>query len=167
MEGDRFYMYETINSPLSLGGVQLKNRIIFAPTTMGLPKKEYYKKIDEIARGGCSMIIIGHAHECKMCAQLFKSDLNFKGMMKYIPRIITRKIAKDDLKKLLNMQIGEFISSLLVKDVEAITNSFGDAAVLAEKAGFDMVQIHGDRMCGSFSSSDRRCRSYKFSCDLG
>ena len=29
-------MYETIFTPVSLGGLTLKNRIIFAPTTMGL-----------------------------------------------------------------------------------------------------------------------------------
>jgi 2,4-dienoyl-CoA reductase-like NADH-dependent reductase (Old Yellow Enzyme family) len=27
-------MYETINSPLNYGGLTLKNRIIFAPTTL-------------------------------------------------------------------------------------------------------------------------------------
>ena len=26
-------MYETINSPINYGGLELKNRIIFAPTT--------------------------------------------------------------------------------------------------------------------------------------
>ena len=39
------------------------------------------------------------------------------------------------------------------KKVKEITSAFGTAAVLAKKAGFDMIQIHGDRMCGSFSSS--------------
>ena len=33
-------MYETINSPLNYGGLTLKNRIIFAPTTLGLPREE-------------------------------------------------------------------------------------------------------------------------------
>ena len=37
--------------------------------------------------------------------------------------------------------------------IKKITAAFGDAAVLAQKAGFDMVQVHGDRMCGSFSSA--------------
>ena len=100
-------MYETINSPFDLGGMELKNRIIFAPTTMGLEEKEYFKTIDRIARGGCAMIIIGdisvsktsfgrslydktgfthyqklteiaHAQGCKLCAQLFQSDATFK-----------------------------------------------------------------------------------------
>ena len=29
-------MYETIFSPVNYGGLELKNRIIFAPTTFGL-----------------------------------------------------------------------------------------------------------------------------------
>lgn len=33
-------MYETINSPLNYGGLTLKNRILFAPTSLGLPQEE-------------------------------------------------------------------------------------------------------------------------------
>lgn len=47
-------MYEMINSPVNLGNVRLKNRIIFAPTSMGLKEEEYFKKIDKIAVGGCA-----------------------------------------------------------------------------------------------------------------
>ena len=38
-------MYETINSPINYGGLELKNRIIFAPTTFGLAEDEYFEKI--------------------------------------------------------------------------------------------------------------------------
>mgnify|MGYP002449487569 CR=1 FL=1 len=34
-------MYDTILSPIDYGGLQLKNRIIFAPTTFGLSDEEY------------------------------------------------------------------------------------------------------------------------------
>ncbi len=37
--------------------------------------------------------------------------------------------------------------------IHQIIAGFGKAAVLAKQAGFDMVQVHGDRMCGSFSSA--------------
>ena len=43
-------MYETINSPINYGGLELKNRIIFAPTTFGLAEDEYFEKIRKIAR---------------------------------------------------------------------------------------------------------------------
>ena len=52
-------MYETINSPINYGGLELKNRIIFAPTTFGLAEDEYFEKIRKIAAGGCAMVIIG------------------------------------------------------------------------------------------------------------
>ena len=52
-------MYETINSSVNDGGLELKNRIIFAPTTFGLSDEEYFEKIRRIAAGGCAMVIIG------------------------------------------------------------------------------------------------------------
>ena len=52
-------MYETINRPINYGGLELKNRIIFAPTTYGLAEDEYFEKIRKIAAGGCAMVIIG------------------------------------------------------------------------------------------------------------
>ena len=52
-------MYETINSPINYGGLPLKNRIIFAPTSLGLPQTEQLELLKKIACGGCAMIIIG------------------------------------------------------------------------------------------------------------
>jgi 2,4-dienoyl-CoA reductase (NADPH2) len=52
-------MYETILSPINYGGLQLKNRIIFAPTTFGLSDEEHLARICSIAEGGCAMIIVG------------------------------------------------------------------------------------------------------------
>ena len=40
-------MFETLLSPIELGHVRLKNRIIFAPTSMGLAEEEYFKRIEE------------------------------------------------------------------------------------------------------------------------
>ena len=48
-------MYETINSPVTLGGLTLKNRIIFAPTSMGLKEDELLAKMEAIAAGGCAI----------------------------------------------------------------------------------------------------------------
>ena len=52
-------MYKTIASPVNYGGLQLKNRIIFAPTTLGLKNEAYLEKIRQIAAGGCAMVILG------------------------------------------------------------------------------------------------------------
>ena len=43
-------MYETISSPINYGGLVLKNRIIFAPTTFGLAEDEYFEKIRKIGQ---------------------------------------------------------------------------------------------------------------------
>ena len=175
-------MYETINSPLNYGGLSLKNRIIFAPTTLGLPQEEMVERLRTIAAGGCAMIIVGdvpvlphgfgpslytkkgfafyksladavHPYGCKLCAQLHQSDSDLKRMVKFIPGVLTGRISKAELRPLLNQQVGPYITGLPEKKVKEITDAFGEAAQLAVQAGFDMVQVHGDRMCGSFSSS--------------
>ena len=134
-------MYDTILSPIDYGGMQLKNRIIFAPTTFGLSDEEYLAEMERLAKGGCAMIIIGdvpvaksrfekslfdkkgfafyqqicetaHKYGCKVCAQLHQTDTDMMSIIKCIPGML-----------------------------------------LAKQAGFDMVQVHGDRMCGSFSSA--------------
>ena len=94
-----------------------------------------------------------HAEGCLLCAQLHQSDSNVKAMLKYVPGVLTKRISMADLRPLLNEQVGPYITNLPVRKIHEITEAFGEAAVLARKAGFDMVQIHGDRMCGSFSST--------------
>lgn len=183
-------MYETINSPVTLGGLTLKNRIIFAPTSMGLKEDELLTKMEAIAAGGCAMIIIGdvpvgkrgfhslftqkgaayyrrltaaaHEHGCLICAQLHQSDSDWKGMLRFLPGILTKRISHEELRCLLNDQISPYITALPPEKIRRITSSFGSAALEAQKLGFDMVQVHGDRMCGSFSSSlyNKRQDSY-------
>lgn len=174
-------MYETIASPVNYGGLTLKNRIIFAPTTLGLKKDAYREKIRQIAAGGCAMVILGdvpvsrfgfgqslftrkgfaayrevtdaiHRENCLACAQLHQSDSNVKAMLKYVPGVLTKKISMEDLRPLLNQEVSPYICGLSTQKVRQMAASFGPAAVQARKAGFDMVQIHGDRMCGSFAS---------------
>lgn len=175
-------MYETIFSPVNYGGLELKNRIIFAPTTFGLSDEEYFAKIRAIAAGGCAMIIVGdvpvgksrfekslfdkkgfawyqslaeivHSCGCKLCAQLHQADSNMAAMLKYVPGVLTKKITMQQLRTLLNEEVAPYITNLPQRKIDKIIHGFGEAAELAVKAGFDMVQIHGDRMCGSFSSS--------------
>ena len=174
-------MYETINSPFTIGSVTLKNRIIFAPTSMGLKEEEYLEKLGAIARGGTAMIIIGdvpvlkspflslysrkgflryrritetiHQNGALAAAQLHMSDSQFSRLIKYLPGMITGKIKPDELRILLNNTVSDYITGLTDKRISEIIRGYGKAAVLAKEAGFDVIQIHGDRMCGSFSSS--------------
>ena len=175
-------MYETILSPINYGGLQLKNRIIFAPTTFGLSDEEYLARIRSIAEGGCAMIIVGdvpvgkskfekslfdskgfafyqkiveiaHDADCRVCAQLHQSDSNLLAMFKYIPGLLLKKITPDQLREKLNAEVAPYITNMSQRKIHEIISGFGKAAALAKQAGFDMVQVHGDRMCGSFSSA--------------
>lgn len=175
-------MYEHTNSPVNYGGVTLKNPIVFAPTSLGVSQEEMTQRLVRIAQGGCAMIILGdvpvgrhgfgpslytkkgfafyrslaeavHQYDCKLCAQLHQSDSNLKAMVKYIPGVLSKKITPQQLRPLLNAQVGPYITGLPVEKIHRITDAFGQAAVLARQAGFDLIQIHGDRMCGSFSSA--------------
>lgn len=174
--------YTSLASPVSYGGISLKNRVIFSPTSMGLKPEELIEKLRRIAAGGCAMIIVGdvpvlphgfapslytrkgmefykaltsavHSENCLVCAQLHQSDSNIRGMLKYVPGILSHKISAQQMRGLLNDEVGPYITALPLKKIQRITRAFGDAAVLARQAGFDMVQVHGDRMCGSFSSA--------------
>ena len=175
-------MYEHINRPVNYGGAILKNPIVFAPTSLGVSQEEMIQRLVRIAQGGCAMIVVGdvpvgrhgfgpslytkkgfafyhslaeavHKYDCKLCAQLHQSDSNLKAMVKYIPGVLSKKITPQQLRPLLNEQVGPYITSLSQAKIHHITDSFGPAAALALEAGFDLIQIHGDRMCGSFSSA--------------
>ena len=175
-------MYDTILSPIDYGGMQLKNRIIFAPTTFGLSDEEYLAEMERLAKGGCAMIIIGdvpvaksrfekslfdkkgfafyqqicetaHKYGCKVCAQLHQTDTDMMSIIKCIPGMLMKKITPDQLRERMNDAVGPYITKMSQKKIHQIIAGFGKAAVLAKQAGFDMVQVHGDRMCGSFSSA--------------
>ena len=161
-------MYETINSPINYGGLELKNRIIFAPTTFGLAEDEYFEKIRKIAAGGCAMVIIGdvpvgksqfekslfdkkgfayyqklaeivHSYDCRICAQLHQTDSNMLAMLKYVPGVLTKKISMEELRPLLNAEVAPYISKLSTRKIHKIINGFGEAAVLAASAPLSLT----------------------------
>ena len=160
-------MYQAINNPVNYGGLELKNRIIFAPTTFGLSDEEYFEKIRKIAAGGCAMIIVGdvpvgkstfekslfdkkgfayyqklarivHQENCCICAQLHQSDSNMLAMLKYVPGVLSKKITMQQLRTLLNNEVSPYITKMSQHKIHKIIRGFGEAAVLAVKAGFDM-----------------------------
>ena len=113
------------------------------PVEWGEKAIAHYQKLVEIV----------HSYDCRICAQLHQSDSNMLAMLKYVPGVLTKKISMEELRPLLNAEVAPYISKLSTRKIHKIINGFGEAAVLAVKAGFDMVQVHGDRMCGSFSST--------------
>ncbi len=163
------------------GKINLKNRIIFAPTSMSKDRDEQLRWFEKLAQGGCAMIIVGdvpvsnkgpmslfddsafahyrqiadivHKYDCLLCAQLHQSDSNFKALLPYIPALKAKLITADDLRAKMNEQVGPYITKLSKEEIAVITANFAKAVKQAVKAGFDVIQIHGDRMIGSFSSS--------------
>lgn len=134
-------MYEILNTPVNYGGLELKNRVIFAPTSLGLSQEEQLERLRAIAAGGCAMIIIGdvpvgkhgfgpslyskkgfawyarltrtiHEEGCLVCAQLHQSDSNVKAMLKYVPGVLTKRITMEELRPLLNQEVGPYITRM-------------------------------------------------------
>ena len=46
-------------TPITLGSLTLKNRIVMAPTSMGLPAEEKAAFLGRVADGGASLIYVG------------------------------------------------------------------------------------------------------------
>lgn len=183
-------MYPHLFSSLTLRGLTLRNRIVFAPTTMGLPENEYLAKLRAISEGGAAVLVIGdvpvldeprgslfdadgfarycrvteavHAGGALACAQLHMSDTDMAGLRRFLPDVQSGKITPDELRRILNGLVSDYVTGLPADRVRGITAAFGPAARRAAEAGFDLVQVHGDRMCGSFSSSiyNRRTDAY-------
>ena len=151
-------MYDTILSPIDYGGLQLKNRIIFAPTTFGLSDEEYLAEMERLAKGGCAMIIIGdvpvaksqfekslfdkkgfafyqqicetaHKYGCKVCAQLHQTDTDMMSIIKCIPGMLMKKITPDQLRERMNDAVGPYITKMSQKKIHQIIAGFGKAAV--------------------------------------
>ena len=52
-------MYPNIFKPIKIRGLEIKNRVVFAPTSMGYDPKERFNKLVNAAKGGTGLIIIG------------------------------------------------------------------------------------------------------------
>lgn len=174
-------MYENIFKPIKIRDLEIKNRIVFAPTSMGYNEEEIVNKFINIAKGGTGLIIIGdisvrssfhggiktlendknieyfknitdevHKYGCKVSAQLFHPEYD----VDYIVSLMrSNKGSREDLRRELKENTINYINNLSKEKINEIQEAYVKAAIRAEKAGFDMIQIHGDRLLGSFSSS--------------
>ena len=164
--------------PVQVGSLTLKNSIVFAPTSVGREGLDFYEKI---AKGGASLIIlpdisvipsmlgapslgslqyadyfrkvveICHRHDCKVSVQLFhpEYDVDYIGSL-YRQR---GKISSDEVHRLLAEKMMGYADTLTTEQADAIVEKFAAAARNAREVGVDMIQIHGDRLIGSFSSA--------------
>lgn len=166
---------------VKVGSIELPNRIIFAPMTTGYeargeitPKSiNFYKNI---AKGGVGTIIIGdlsaqpsmsgvachddknieglkklvdavHEEGALISAQVFHQEYNFAEIMKAMNEG-GKKAAMIKLKE----DMETFCNKLTHEQIKNVQQKIVDACVRSVKAGFDIIQIHGDRLIGMFSS---------------
>lgn len=164
--------------PVSLGGVTLKNAIVFAPTSVGREGLDFYEKV---ARGGAALVVlpdisvvpsmlgapsldtmkyagyfrqvleICHRWGCKVSVQLFHPEYD----VEYIGGLYRQrdKVSSQEVHRLLEENMMGYADSLTAQQTDEIIQKFVAAAKNAQELGMDMIQLHGDRLAGSFSSA--------------
>lgn len=173
--------YPNIFQPRKIGGLTLKNSIVFAPTTMGLPKEEQAEKLRRIAASGVALLVLGdisieptfhdtgfhlhtpegreetaklvdllHREGAKVSAQLFGGDYDTREVM---TRLKSGKFTPDEVRAYMNEAVVGYVTDMPEERVEQLIERYASVAKAASEAGFDMLQIHGDRLNGSFSSA--------------
>lgn len=167
-------------TPIQIGNLVLKNRIVFAPTSMGRSGVEVYERI---AAGGAGLLVMAdlsvtasmlgepsldsmkyedwfasvlevcHKYGCKVSAQLFHPEYDVLYMKELYKKAKSGEgVSPEEARRELSRSTQNYCDKLAGDEIETIIAAFWDAAVRAEKIGFDMVQIHGDRLLGSFTS---------------
>jgi 2,4-dienoyl-CoA reductase-like NADH-dependent reductase (Old Yellow Enzyme family) len=147
--------------PFEMNNIKLKNRLIRSATWEGIASQNgsihenAFEIYEELAKGGVGAIITGFT-------SVALHDYYFDGMMRLcddslIPEYkkLTNLIHKEDCPVIAQIALGAYYRSLeddgfmqkepddmTADEIEYVGNQFVDAAVRAEKAGFDGVQIH-------------------------
>ncbi|MBQ9048303.1 MAG: NADH:flavin oxidoreductase [Solobacterium sp.] len=146
-----------IFEPVKISGMTLKNRLVRSATWEGLAMKDgsipeqLYTIYEELAKGGVGMIITGFT-------SVDRNDTYFGGMMRLcddalIPqyRRLTDIIHAENVPVIAQLALGGYYrqsgeltepDEMTAEEIQHVIQMFIDAAVRAEKAGFDGVQIH-------------------------
>lgn len=167
-------------TPVTIRNTELKNRIVFAPTSLGRGEAEVCR---QIAEGGCGLYVMAdlsvipsmmgapsldtdrfeswfrgivdicHQHGCKISAQLFHPEYDAAAIsLLYRAAREQGTVSPEEARKALQVSTETFCDELTEEKIEEIIGAFAAAAERARRFGFDMVQIHGDRLIGSFTS---------------
>lgn len=178
--------------PITIRTLTLRNRIVFPPVTTGYeheghvtPRSRHFYRT--IARGGAGLIVIGdvsiqpsftptpcvyddsfvpglraladdvHAEGACIAAQLFHQEYDAAALGR-----IARSDGRAAAMQRLHHDMEHYCGELTHDDIAAILERFRDAARRVHAAGFDMIQVHGDRLLGMFTSGilNRRTDDY-------
>ena len=185
-------MQNVILQPIEVGGQTFKNRIRFPPLTTGYEKNGMISEQDmgfytRLAKGGVGYIVMGdvapinsfsptpklfddsqipafkaladsvHAYGTKLGVQLFHPEYD----VDVINSLFMQK-KFDEMRQRLHHDMMFFTDEVSEEMLMAIIDKMCACAVRAQKAGVDVIQIHGDRLNGCLCSTRMNHRTDKF-----
>lgn len=185
-------MQNVILQPIKVGGQTFKNRIMFPPLTTGYEKNGMISEQDmgfytRLAKGGVGYIVLGdvapinsfsptpklfddsqipafkaladsvHAYGTKLGVQLFHPEYDVDAINSLF---MQKKF--DEMRQRLHHDMMFFTDEVSEEMLMAIIDKMCACAVRAQKAGVDVIQIHGDRLNGCLCSTRMNHRTDKF-----
>ena len=185
-------MQNVILQPIEVGGQTFKNRIMFPPLTTGYEKNGMISEQDmgfytRLAKGGVGYIVLGdvapinsfsptpklfddsqipafkaladsvHAYGTKLGVQLFHPEYDVDAINSLF---MQKKF--DEMRQRLHHDTMFFTDEVSEEMLMAIIDKMCACAVRAQKAGVDVIQIHGDRLNGCLCSTRMNHRTDKF-----
>ena len=185
-------MENVILQPIEVGGQTFKNRIMFPPLTTGYEKNGMISEQDmgfytRLAKGGAGYIVLGdvapinsfsptpklfddsqipafkaladsvHAYGTKLGVQLFHPEYDVDAINSLF---MQKKF--DEMRQRLHHDMMFFTDEASEEMLMSIIDKMCACAVRAQKAGVDVIQIHGDRLNGCLCSTRMNHRTDKF-----
>lgn len=185
-------MQNVLLQPIKVGGQTFKNRIMFPPLTTGYEKNGMISEQDmgfytRLAKGGVGYIVLGdvapinsfsptpklfddsqipafkaladsvHAYGTKLGVQLFHPEYDVDAINSLF---MQKKF--DEMRQRLHHDMMFFTDEVSEEMLMAIIDKMCACAVRAQKAGVDVIQIHGDRLNGCLCSTRMNHRTDKF-----
>lgn len=102
---------------------------------------------DDLIEGHMKLTNAVHEEDCKIAAQIFYPEVD--------PDIIIKEMRTSGMAvamKLYHRLFNEYINEVDKEQIQRIQSLIADVALRAKKAGYDMLQLHGDRLVGMFLS---------------
>lgn len=185
-------MENVILQPIEVGGQTFKNRIMFPPLTTGYEKNGMISEQDmgfytRLAKGGVGYIVMGdvapinsfsptpklfddsqipafkaladsvHAYGTKLGVQIFHPEYDVDAINSLF---MQKKF--DEMRQRLHHDMMFFTDEASEEMLMSIIDKMCACAVRAQKAGVDVIQIHGDRLNGCLCSTRMNHRTDKF-----
>ena len=185
-------MNDRILQPIEVSGQVFKNRIMFPPLTTGYERNGMISEQDmgfytRLAKGGVGYIVLGdvapinsfsptpklfddsqipafkaladsvHAYGTKLGVQIFHPEYDVDA----INSLFAQK-KFDEMRQRLHHDMMFFTDEASEEMLLSIIDKMCACAVRAQKAGVDVIQIHGDRLNGCLCSTRMNHRTDKF-----